>query len=101
MFPGNDDEPAVILPAEAGQILKDYADAKRTIEIAEGIQEQCSVAIMEMMGNHTQASARDADGVTYHVRWPTRTYKPQPEKVTPAKPGYTQRLKTLQIKEVR
>jgi hypothetical protein len=34
----------------------------------------------------------------YTVKWPTRHYKAQPEKVTPAKDARTIRLKTLQIK---
>jgi len=34
----------------------------------------------------------------YTVKWPTRHYKAQPEKVTPAKEARTIRLKTLQVK---
>lgn len=101
MFPGDEEQPALVLPPEAGQILRDLADAKRTIEIGERVVEECSTAIMEMLGNHMAGSVRDADGVTYHVKWPTRTMKPQPEKIVPAKPGGTIRLKTLQVKEVR
>lgn len=101
MFPGGDDEPPLLLPAEASEIVRDFLDAKRTIEIAEGIVEQTSTAIMEMLGNHMTGSVRDGDRLTYHVRWPTRTTKPTPEKIVPAKPGGTVRLRTIQVKEVR
>ena len=38
---------------------------------------------------------------TYIVNWGSRTYKPQPERVVPAKDGYTARNKTISIKEVQ
>lgn len=102
LWPNPDDEaPSVILPPEAGQMINDYLTAKRTIEVGERIVEDVSTGIMEMLGNHVSGIARDADGKVWHVKWPTRTMKPQPEKVTPAKPGGTIRLKTLQIKEAR
>jgi len=34
------------------------------------------------------------------VKWPSRNYKAQPEKVTPAKPARTVRAKTLSVKEI-
>ena len=36
----------------------------------------------------------------YKVSWPMRSYKAQPEKVTPAKEAYTVRQSTLTIKKL-
>jgi hypothetical protein len=101
LFPGDDSETACMLPPEAAAIISDYNDAKRTIEIAEGIVDQTSAALMEMLGNHVSGSVRDEDGRVWHVKWPTKTYKGQPAKTVPAKPGYTVRQKSISVKEAR
>ena len=91
--------PPVTLAPEAEQIVKDLLDARRTIEVAERVAEECQTALMEMMGNAERGYAQ-VDGKTVQVRWPMRHYKDQPAKTTPAKPAYSIRLKTLQIKEL-
>jgi hypothetical protein len=35
----------------------------------------------------------------FHIKWPMRHYKAQPERVVPAKEGYSVRQSTLSIKE--
>lgn len=101
LFPGNEGEISCLLPPEAAAIISDYNDAKRTIEIAESIVDQTSTALMEMLGSHTSGSARDDDGRLWHVKWPVKTFKDQPAKTVPAKPGYQARQKTISVKEGR
>lgn len=45
--------------------------------------------------------ARYGRSKTFMVEWGSRSYKPQPEKVIPAKEGYTVRNKTLKVKEIK
>ena len=59
----------------------------------EGEIECLQTKIMSEMQDHESAQIGN-----YTVKWPTRHYKPQPEKVTPAKDARTIRLKALQIK---
>lgn len=92
------DAPPVNLPVDAIDLIDDLIVARQTIKAAEEIAEVTQAALMEILGNHTEGLVTDADGTTYRVRWPTRTYKPQPAKSQPAKPGYTIRQKTLDIK---
>jgi hypothetical protein len=51
-----------------------------------------------MLGDNEEGSLSSTDGL-FVVKWPNRTYKPQPEKTTEAKPGYTIRSKSITIKE--
>lgn len=97
---GEDDAPPIPLPDEAGNVVADLLDAKERIERDEAIVEAASTAIMEMMGNHTQAHVTLPDGDAYRIKWPMRRYKAQPEKVTPAKAAYEIRLKSLDIKAI-
>lgn len=55
--------------------------------------ESLQTKIMSEMQDHEAAQIG-----SYTVKWPTRHYKSQPEKVTPAKDARTIRLKSLQIK---
>lgn len=55
--------------------------------------EKIETRIMSAIGDaHVGTTPR------YRVEWPVRHYKPQPEKITPAKEARTIRLKTLKIK---
>jgi len=92
------DAPPVNLPTDAVDLIDDLIVARETIKAAEEIAEVTQAALMELLGNHTEGLATDRDGTVYRVRWPSRTYKPQPAKTTPAKAGYTVRQKTLDIK---
>ena len=55
--------------------------------------ESLQTKIMSEMQDHEAAQIG-----SYTVKWPTRHYKSQPEKVTPPKDARTIRLKSLQIK---
>lgn len=92
------DAPPVTLPVDAVDLIDDLMVARETIKAAEQIAEVTQAALMEMLGNHVEGIATDRDGTVYRVRWPSRTYKPQPEKKTPAKAGYTIRQKTLDVR---
>ena len=50
--------------------------------------------LKEAMGNHTSARTKN-----YNLSWGSINYKAQPEKIIPAKEGYTIRKKTLGIRE--
>jgi hypothetical protein len=54
---------------------------------------------MEHIGNAPGAYGL-VGNAKYFIKWPSRTYKAQPEKVVPAKPERTMRSKTLTIKEI-
>lgn len=64
-------------------------DAKSIEDEIESLQTQI---MCEMQDSEVAVAGQ------YTVKWPTRHYKAQPEKVTPAKEARTIRLKTLQIK---
>lgn len=77
------------LAEDVERLVKLRQDAKDI----EGEIECLQTKIMSEMQDHESAQVGD-----YTVKWPTRHYKAQPEKVTPAKDARTIRLKTLQIK---
>lgn len=72
--------------------LKQKANAEEDIA-------EFTSAIMQWMGTSDEAEAMVGNRRVL-VKWPSRTYRAQPEKVTPAKPERTVRSKTLQIKEL-
>jgi len=55
--------------------------------------------LMDRMGRSEEVEAMVGNRRVL-VKWPSRTYRAQPEKLTPAKPERTVRSKTLQIKEL-
>jgi predicted phage-related endonuclease len=87
-----DDLGASMLISDLVQAKADKADAEDRIEAAE-------VSIKELMGNHESAEGT-VGNTLYNVKWPMRHFKDKPEKLTPAKPAYSTRQKTLTIKEV-
>lgn len=92
-----DDVPPVDLPDDAADLIMDLLTAKEVMKAAEQTIEATTSALMAMLGNALEGRVT-VDDTTYRVRWPMRTYKPQPAKTTPAKEGYTIRMKTLDIK---
>ena len=54
------------------------------------------IRLQELMGNSTKATSSK-----YNLDWGTITYKDQPEKVIPAKEGYTIRKKTVTIRKIK
>lgn len=95
---GEEDAPAIDLDMSFIDLVDDIKTAEEVIKAAEKAKEAATLAIMEAMGNHTEARAVDADGTPYRIRWPMRHYKAQPEKISPAKDAYSIRLKTLDIR---
>jgi len=83
-------------PVELHSLTDDVERLVRLREEIKGIESEIDALqtkIMSEMQDHESAQVGDRT-----VKWPTRHYKAQPEKVTPAKDAKTIRLQTLQIK---
>ena len=96
-----DTEP-VELPEEAEDQIELIELATESIKKWTDRKKQALAKIMAMLEEKSYGeywTERQGEKVCYEVRWPTRHYKAQPEKVIPAKAAYDQRLKTLIIKE--
>jgi predicted phage-related endonuclease len=89
-----DDEDPVVLDDYCETLVALYQANKAKMEKMTEENSQIQLQIMEIMKNRKYAVAGK-----YQISWPTRTYKPQPAKITPAKEGYTVRQSTLTIKE--
>jgi predicted phage-related endonuclease len=82
------------LGAEAEALCKMIQMAKSNIS---GFEEQindCEKKLKELMREAPKAKAGP-----FQIKWPMRHYKAQPERVVPAKEGYSVRQSTLSIKE--
>ena len=88
------------LKEDALDFIDLYNHAEKSIKHWQSVKEDAQLSLMSLLGENTSGSVTLQDTI-YHVKWPVRTYKPQPEKVTPAKPGYTARQKSITIKEVQ
>jgi len=96
-----DTEP-VELPEEAEDQIELIELATESIKKWTDRKKQALAKIMAMLEEKSYGeywTERQGEKVCYEVRWPTRHYKAQSEKVIPAKAAYDQRLKTLIIKE--
>ena len=80
---------------EIGELVDSLDAAERAIAAAEEIKEKTEARIMEILGEHEIGLLGDGRKVI----WPMRSYKAQPEKITPAKPARTIRLNTIEIKD--
>lgn len=69
-------------------------ECDRVIKDAKAHKDLCMDKLKEAMGNHTSARTKN-----YNLSWGSINYKAQPEKIIPAKEGYTIRKKTLGIRE--
>ena len=87
-----------VLMLATAAVAKPKVELKQKANAEEDIAEFTS-AIMDWMGTSDEAEAMVGNRRVL-VKWPSRTYRAQPEKVTPAKPERTVRSKTLQIKEL-
>ena len=84
-------------PVELHSVADDVERLVRLRQDAKDIEneiESLQTKIMSEMQDNEVAKVGQ-----YTVKWPTRHYKAQPEKVTPAKDARTIRLRTLQIKD--
>lgn len=75
--------------------LDRITDNKEKIKLLNDEIEKSQIYIQTKMGN-AEIGINDR----YKVTWGTTTYKPQPEKVVPAKDGYTIRRKTATVKKL-
>ena len=89
--PGGDTDP-VELPGLTDDVEK-LVSLRQNVQDAQDEIDKLQAKIMQAMQNKEVAQCGQ-----YQVKWPMRTYKAQPEKVTPAKEARTIRLRTLQIK---
>lgn len=83
-------------PIELNSLVDDVerlVRLRQEVKDIEGEIECLQTKVMSEMQDHESAQVGN-----YTVKWPTRHYKAQPEKVTPAKDARTIRLKALQIK---
>jgi hypothetical protein len=69
---------------------------KAKIANLETLNEQAQTGLMQILKNHKYGIVGK-----YQISWPTRSYKAQPAKITPAKEAYTVRQSTLTIKEIK
>jgi hypothetical protein len=85
--------------SEALDYLSDLVDAKRDKRIAEQRIDEAEAGLKEFLGSHESALGT-VGNTLYRVKWPMRTRKASPEKVSPAKPAETYRQKTLTLREL-
>lgn len=89
--------PAIDLEPIA-QVAMSYYEAKRAMKAADELAKKLEPQLMTHMGNHELAQLTDENGeVLFELKWPTRSFKAQPEKVTPAKEARVERQKSLSI----
>lgn len=94
---GEDDLPPVDLEPIA-DIALEYYEARRAAKATEAYYKSLEPALMDHMAKHENAFLNDENGERlFEVKWPTRTTKPQPEKIIPAKPGKVERQRSLTI----
>ena len=94
---GEDDLPPVDLEPIA-DIALEYYEARRAAKATEAYYKSLEPKLMDHMAKHENAFLNDENGERlFEVKWPTRTTKPQPEKIIPAKPGKVERQKSLTI----
>lgn len=94
---GESDLPEIDLEPISETVIK-YMDAKRAAKAADNYAKSLEPRIMEHMALHEKAFLKDETGETMvEIKWPTRAYKAQPEKITPAKPARVERQKSITI----
>ena len=94
---GESDLPEIDLEPISETVIK-YMDAKRAVKAAENYAKSLEPRIMEQMALHEKAFLKDETGETMvEIKWPTRAYKAQPEKITPAKPARVERQKSITV----
>lgn len=84
---------------DATVTLEQLVHAKKQKAMAEEDISEMTTGLMEIMGSHERAIAM-VGNTRFQIKWPMRTYKAQPEKITPAKPERTIRSKTLTVKDI-
>ena len=102
-YPGVDEsKPAVELAGETGDFARRLIEIKAQAKILEEEIDQLQAKIMDKLADAEEGYIKNVDGsVAARIKWAMRSYKAQPEKVTPAKPARIERSKTLQILGVK
>ena len=88
------------LPPEMADLAADVLRIRDQIKEREKRLTVVEAQLMAALGNHRDGIISAEDGAQWHVDWPTRNYKAQPERVTPAKPAYSIRQKSLKITKI-
>ena len=73
-------------------MCKTILNGKEQVKSINSTITQAEIRLQEIMGN-----ASIGHNKNYTIKWGSRTYKAQPEKVIPAKEGYTVRNKSVAI----
>jgi hypothetical protein len=84
----------ISLEHDADNLCKIILDNKESIKHLKSIIEDSEIKLKEMIKDNEEAVTNK-----YIIKWPMINYKPQPEKIIPAKEGKTIRSTTLRIKE--
>jgi hypothetical protein len=93
-------------PIEFSGESADYArrliEAKAQAKLLDEEIDQLQAKLMDQLTTSEEGYLRNPDGsVAARIKWAMRSYKAQPEKVTPAKEARIERSKTLQILGVK
>lgn len=102
-YPGVDEsKPAVELAGETGDFARRLIEVKAQAKLLEEEIDQLQSKIMDKLADAEEGYIKNQDGsVAARIKWAMRSYKAQPEKITPAKPARIERSKTLQILGVK
>lgn len=93
-------KPAIEFSSEIAGYARRLIAAKAQAKILDDEIESLQTKIMDAMTDVEEGYIKNEDGsVAALIKWPMKSFKAQPEKVTPAKPAEMRRAKTLQIKE--
>jgi predicted phage-related endonuclease len=94
----DESKPAIELAGDVGEYARRLIEIKAQAKILDEEIDQLQSKIMDTMADAEEAYIKNEDGsVAARIKWAMRSYKAQPEKVTPAKPARIERAKTLQI----
>lgn len=102
-YPSVDDSrPAIELSGDAANYARRLIEAKAQAKILDEEIDQLQSKIMDNMTDAEEGYIKSPDGsIAARIKWAMRSYKAQPEKVTPAKEARIERSKTLQILGVK
>lgn len=90
-----EEEVAITLDGKAEELAQLIVSANAALKEAEKIKAESEAELKKLIGTATLATAG-----RFQIKWPTRSYKAQPEKIVPAKEAYTIRQSGLTIKEL-
>ena len=92
----------VELAGESADQARRLIDAKAHVKILEEEIDILQSKLMDQLTTSEEGYVRNPDGsIAARIKWAMRSYKAQPEKVTPAKEARVERSKTLQILGVK